>query len=159
MMRVAFVFLVALLCGVLSLRAPAAEAITHRSCAKLTQAYLRKPPREAIAQFLQQDLDTQYAIYLCGARYVEPPVLYLAGPFASEGEKAALFLKAKLATSLDDQAIVDIARVLVEMQRQRTYNVMTDVGLMSLLSKRVEGMQDAYWREQAQNTLTPLHKE
>jgi hypothetical protein len=156
MIRRTILLQIAALLGLLGCSSTADHAVTHRACAKFARTYFYRTPRDAIAEFLAQDLETQYTVYLCGARYVEPPVLYLAAPFGSEGKVAENFLKHKLAAPLDDQAVADVVRVLAEMQRQGTYDVKGDAELASLLRQRVQGMGDAYWKDYTNGELARI---
>jgi len=42
-------------------------------CSQLTEYFYGKPPNERISQFVAADLEKQYAIYICGNQYLEPP--------------------------------------------------------------------------------------
>jgi hypothetical protein len=77
---------------------------------------------------------------------MHPPALYLAAPFASQGSKAATFLKYKIQNTLvSDLDLRDILQVFVEMERQQTYDVIADPQLMDLLRSRVQKADDKNW--------------
>jgi hypothetical protein len=115
-------------------------------CSQLTEYFYGKPPNERIAQFVAADLEKQYAIYICGNQYLEPPATYLAEPFAREGGRIVGFLKDKLVRASDDGTIRDVVLVFKEMSRQRTYNVGGDSELMKVVDDRVAAMKDVDWK-------------
>ena len=49
-------------------------------CSQLTEYFYGKPANDRISQFVAADLGKQYAIYICGNQYLEPPATYLAEP-------------------------------------------------------------------------------
>jgi len=57
-------------------------------------------------------LEKQYAIYVCGNQYLEPPATYFAEPFALEGGRIVGYLKDKLSRASDDGTIRDVVSVL-----------------------------------------------
>jgi len=115
-------------------------------CSQLTEYFYGKPPNARISLFVAADLEKQYAIYLCGNQYLEPPATYLAEPFALEGGRIVGFLKDKLSRASDDGTIRDVVSVLEEMSRQRTYNVGDDSKLMKVVDDRVAAMKDKDWK-------------
>jgi hypothetical protein len=149
------VLVAALALGTCACRTTAAETVL-RECPNLAKTFFAKPTRQTIAEFTSHDLEMQYTIYLCGNQYMHPPTLHLAVPFASGGEKSALFLRQKLAGKTDDLTTHDIVRVFVEMQRQRTYAVKGDASLMVLLREKVQAIRDPYWKGNAESMLAKL---
>jgi hypothetical protein len=108
------------------------------ACPQLAETYFAQPLERMIQDFTSEDLDHQNQIYICGNQFVRPPALYLAAPFASQGSKAAAFLKYKIQNTLvSDLDLRDILQVFVEMERQQTYDVIADRRLMDLLRSRV----------------------
>ena|SRR5690242_13679159 len=77
----------------------------RHTCDELADTYFRKPLQERIDDFTSNTLAEQYNIYICGNQYREPPTLYLAPPFASEGARAAAFLRERLAKARGDLTI------------------------------------------------------
>src|SRR5258708_23525530 len=53
-------------------------------CSQLTEYFYGKPPDARISQFFAADLEKQYAVYICGNQYLEPPATYFAEPFTLE---------------------------------------------------------------------------
>jgi len=98
----------------------------QHTCDELADTYFRKPLQKRIDDFTSNTLAEQYNIYICGNQYREPPTLYLADPFASEGARAAAFLRERLAKARDDLTIRDIVIVFREMKRQHSYDVAGD---------------------------------
>jgi hypothetical protein len=128
-----------------------------RACPHLAKTYFSRPLQQTIDDFTSQNLDMQYTIYLCGNQFMHPPKLHLAMPFASEGEKAAVFLTQKLEQA-DDLTTRDIILVFAEMTRQNSYDVQGDARLMETLKKRVQSIKDDYWREHANNLLLEIER-
>jgi len=115
-------------------------------CSQLTEYFYGKPPSDRIARFVAADLEKQYAIYICGNQYLEPPATYLAEPFARKGGGTVEFLKDKLSRASDDGTVRDVVLVFKEMSRQRTSNVAGDSELMKVIDDRVAAMKDADWK-------------
>lgn len=115
-------------------------------CAELSRTFFQLPDRAQTEEFLRSDIETRYAIYLCGNQYMHPATQYLAEPFARGGKSVADFLRSKLAKTNDDLTVRDIVRVFVEMKSNRTYDVANDRDLMQLISARAETMKDAEWK-------------
>jgi hypothetical protein len=86
-------------------------------------------------------------------QYIHPPTAYLAPRFASQGERAARFLKKKLRQPLSDLDLRDLLEVFAFMHRLRTYDVSNDEDLMNTLRNRVERMKDEDWRQYARGLL------
>jgi hypothetical protein len=115
-------------------------------CSQLTDYFYGKPLNVRVSQFVAADLEKQYAIYICGNQYLEPPATYLAEPFARAGAGIVGFLKDKLSRASDDGTIRDLVLVFKEMSRQRTYNVGGDSELMKVVDDRVAAMKDEDWK-------------
>ena len=111
-------------------------------CSQLTEYFYGKPPNARISLFVAADLEKQYAVYICGNQYLEPPATYFAEPFALEGGRIVGFLKDKLSRASDDGTIRDVVLVFKEMSRQQTYNVGDDSKLMKVVDDRVAAMKD-----------------
>ena len=116
-------------------------------CVQLARTFFQLPHKIQTEEFLRSDLETRYAIYLCGNQYMRPATIYLAEPFARGGKNVADFLQPKLARANDDLTVRDIVRVFREMRRIGTYDVANDRDLMRLISARVESMKVAEWKE------------
>jgi hypothetical protein len=122
-------------------------------CSVIARKYFQVGADQVMREFTNHDLETQYSIYLCATQYMHPPLLEFANRFASEGQGAADFLKAKLRKASDDRDIQDIARVFAEMKRQGTYDATADKELMVMLRKKVGAMKDPFWQGQAKIVL------
>jgi hypothetical protein len=119
--------------------------VNGTDCAELARTFFQLPDRIQTEELLRSDIETRYAIYLCGNQYMRPATQYLAEPFARGGKSVADFLRSKLAQANDDLTVRDIVRVFEEMSRSGTYDVANDRELMQLISARAEAMKDAEW--------------
>jgi hypothetical protein len=128
-------------------------------CSQLTEYFYGKPPNERISQFVAADLEKQYAIYICGNQYLEPPATYLAEPFAREGAGIVGFLKNKLSLASDDGTIRDVVLVFKEMSRQRTYNVAGDTELMKVITEAVDRVKDPFWKKTSEQFLGEIRQQ
>jgi hypothetical protein len=122
------------------------ERAMEDQCHVWANSFFRKPIDERIAQFSGYDIDSQYSIFICGNQFIEPPAIYLAGPFALEGRKVVALLRKKLLETKHDPTIRDIVLVFREMSRQGSYDVASDTDLMKLMADKVAGIEDADWR-------------
>jgi hypothetical protein len=120
----------------------ASMRVGEYKCSQFTEYFYGKPLDVRISQFVAADLDKQYAIYICGNQYLEPPATYLAEPFAREGSDVVGFLKERLSQANDDDTIRDVVLVFAEMSRQRTYDVVGDGDLMRVIDDRVAAIKD-----------------
>lgn len=127
-------------------------------CSEFTKPFFWQPPEVQKSKFLEYDLETQYALFICGNQVIHPPTIYLAEPFARQGPKLVSFLEGKLTTAGDDLTIRDIILVFEEMHRQRTYNVYRDDRLMQLMATRVKGMKDPGWQDTCLRSLQEIQK-
>jgi hypothetical protein len=105
------------------------------------------------------DIEKQYAIYICGNQYLEPPATYLAEPFAREGAGIVGFLKNKLSLASDDGTIRDVVLVFKAMSRQRTYNVAGDTELMKVISEAVGRVKDPFWKKTSEQFLGEIRQQ
>ncbi|MEJ1962967.1 MAG: hypothetical protein WDO56_16020 [Gammaproteobacteria bacterium] len=133
-----------------------ADAPELEVCGELADTYFSKSLKQTIDAFTGHDLETQHKIYLCGHRFMHPPALYLAAPFASEGEPAAIFLKRKLAAASSTSTIRDILNVYSEMERQQTYDAKHDTALRRLRDRKISTIRDSYWLEYCQGILKKM---
>lgn len=128
-------------------------------CPTLARTYFAKPLAQIEDEFLSHDMDTQYTIYICGNQYMHPPALYLAAPFASQGERAATFLERKLVEHpVDDATVRDILQVFVEMRVQRTYDLKSNEPLLNMLGARVRAIDDPELRANVTALLDETRK-
>ena len=130
-----------------------------RICPSLAKTYLAQSQAELDKEFISHDLDTQYAIYICGNQYIHPPKIHLKTPFASQGKSAAMFLKEKLlASEISDSTVRDILLVFVEMTRQGTYDVRSDDGLMDVLVAKAGAVQHPQVRAYANELVKRIQQ-
>ena len=127
-------------------------------CSELAKIFFRKPIKTTIAEFGDYDVEKQYAIYICGNQYMHPPMIHLAEPFASEGEKIVDFLKARLLEADDDLTVRDIVVVFAEMRIQKTYNVAGDGDLMEIMQEKVNNIKNPDWRRLVEQDLNEIQK-
>jgi hypothetical protein len=116
-------------------------------CRKWKKTFFRMPTKEQIETFGGYNIETQYEIFICGNQKIHPPALYLAGPFASQGEKAVDFLKVKLYETKDDHTIRDVIVVFDMMCVLDTYDVANNSELMRLIKKKAGIIKDDDWRK------------
>lgn len=135
------------LCVLLTTACAADTMVGKYKCSQLTSYFYGEPLKARVAQFADADLEKQFAIYICGNQFIEPPAMYLATPFAREGRKAAELLKAKLSEAKDDGTIRDIIMVFAEMQRLGTYPVTSDKDLVRVIHTSVPRIKDPSWRQ------------
>ncbi len=128
-------------------------------CSQLTEYFYGKPPNERVSQFVASDLEKQYAIYICGNQYLEPPATYLAEPFAREGGRIVGFLKAKLMAAHGDLTIRDILLVFSEMSRRKSYNVAGDTDLMKVITEGVDRVKDPFWKKTSEQSLDEIRQQ
>lgn len=151
---------IALCCAALCLSVATAHSadmtVNGYKCSRLTSYCYGEPLKTRLAKFSNADLEKQFAIYICGNQYLEPPAMYFATPLAKEGHKAANFLRTKLPEATDDGTIRDIIMVFSEMQRQGTYPVASDRKLMQLIHSSAAKIKDAAWRQFVEQKVTEI---
>lgn len=125
-------------------------------CSQLTSYFSGQPPKVRMAQFAAADLEKQYAIYICGNQYVDPPARELVEPFARGGSKVVKLLKSKLSQKIDDPTVSDVVWLLAVMSMQQTYNVASDSALMNTIDARVLEIKDPFWKNFAESQLREI---
>lgn len=138
--------LCAALCLLITTAHSADMSVSGYKCLRLTSYFYGEPLKARLAQFSDADLEKQFAIYICGSQYLEPPAMYFVTPFAQEGRTAANFLRTKLLQTKDDGTIRDIIMVFSEMQRAGTYPVASDRELMQVIRNGAARITDTAWR-------------
>lgn len=129
-----------------------------KECKPIVQTFFQMPLKDRMEKFGTYTLEEQYRIFICGNQVMHPPAIYLAGPFAKQGSRAVVLLKAKLASAKDDLTIRDIILVFTEMQRRDTYDVAGDKALIALITDSVRVIQDKDWRRIAQQNLNEIQR-
>ena len=127
-----------------------------QKCKKWIETFFKMPPSEQIKIFSSYTIEDQYSIYICGNQIFHPPAIYIARPFATQGNLAADFLKTRLLQTKDDLTIRDIVFVFEEMNRQKTYNVRKDGDLMKLIKDRIDGMNNKDWKRTTEEMLQEM---
>lgn len=138
---------------------PATEDSSSLDCAALSKTFFSKPTTTQINEFGGLNVDSQYAVFICGNQVREPPSIHLATPFAKEGEAVVGFLKAKLAAARGDLTIRDILLVFAEMSRRGTYNVAGDDDLMRVITEAVGKVKDMDWRRTCEQSVREIRHE
>ena len=100
------------------------------------------PAEQRDAEFLKQDFDTQYKLYIYGSQQIEPPVIDLAYTMAKQGAKIVEPLRAKLEATHDDLTITDILYVFTAMSALESYDVAGNKPLMQELLEKSEAIKD-----------------
>jgi hypothetical protein len=137
---------------------PAVARLKDLNCDQWTTTFFREPMPKQMSDFARFPVDTQYAIYLCGNQIIHPPAMHLGTPFAAEGGAVVPFLKQKLSQARDDITIRDIVRVFTQMQVQKTYDVIGDRELITLMNSSIAKMRDPGWRQVTQNMIDRMSK-
>ena len=122
------------------------DEVKSGQCHKWTNTFFRIPTKEQIEKFGSYDIETQYEIFICGNQTIHPPAIYLARPFALQGEKAADFLKVKLYETKNDHTIRDVILVFETMCVLNTYDVASDSELIRLFKNKTEIIKNDDWR-------------
>lgn len=138
---------------------PANEDSSSLDCSQLNKTFFSKPTTEQMAEFRSFDVETQYAIFICGNQVREPPSIHLATPFAKEGEAVVGFLKRKLSTARGDLTIRDILLVFQEMSRRNTYNIAGDDDLMRVITEAVGRVKDVDWKKTCEQSLSEIRQQ
>jgi hypothetical protein len=128
-------------------------------CSQLTEYFYGKPLNVRVSEFVAADLEKQYAIYICGNQYLEPPATYFAESFAHEGAGIVGFLKNKLSLASDDGTIRDVVLVFKEMSKQQTYNVAGDTDLMKVITAAVDRVKDPFWKKTSEQSLAEIRQQ
>lgn len=139
--------------------ASATEDSSNLNCSKLNKIFFTKPTTEQMAQFSSLDIESQYAIFICGNQVREPPSIHLATPFAKEGQSVVGFLKAKLIAATSDLTIRDILLVFSDMSRYKSYNVVGDTDLMKVIVAAVDRVRDPFWKKTAEQSLDEIRQQ
>lgn len=126
-----------------------------RSC---DQAHLRfdTPITSQLEAFRQLDLQAKYAAFLCGMRRKHPPAMHLALALSGEGAAVVRILKTKLDEGKSDVTINDILFVLGLMSQNDSYDVASDMDLMSAAQRAVKRIRDPYWRDSSERALSKI---
>ena len=126
----------------------------------LEQSFFNKPAAGRVERLRQYSLEDQYKIFRYGNDRIEPPAMELADPIAERGSSAVPFLRARLDSAVDDQAIRDIVLIFQTMARSRTYEVRSDASLMAELTSKVAQVKNKEWQEICMTMLQRIkHKE
>ena len=152
------IFFIGLSFSLVSGCALAGDDFSSLGCPSLKKTFFGKSTSSQISEFGKYSIEEQYAIFLCGNQEREPPAAYLATPFAQRGAAAVGFLKSKLVATSDDATIVDILRIVVEMNRQNTYNVASDIDLVTAMSESVGRVKDSGWKKICKRWLQEIEE-
>lgn len=134
----------------------ASDSAAWRDRKDVVDAFYKLPLRQRIETFPTYGFDDQYAIYLYGNQAREPPAIYLAKPFAAQGEKVVASLSLRLEKTTNDSTIRDLVLVFSEMNSQHSYNVSDDATLMQLLRSAVSRMKNPGWKEISAKELASI---
>ena len=111
------------------------------------------PKEQRDAEFLKQDFDTQYKLYIYGSQQIEPPAIDLAYTMAKQGAKIVEPLRAKLEATHDDRTITDILFVFTAMSALESYDVAGNKPLMQELLEKSGAIKDPAWAIVAQDDI------
>ncbi len=139
--------------------AAATEDSSSLGCSKLNKTFFSKPTTVQMAEFGSLDIESQYALFICGNQVREPPSIHLATPFAKEGAAVVDFLQAKLAAARGDLTIRDILLVFAEMSRRKTYAVADNSDLMKVITEAIGRVKDADWKKVCEQSLSEIRQQ
>jgi hypothetical protein len=111
------------------------------------------PDKQRDAEFLKQDFDTQFKLYIYGSQEIEPPEIGLAYTMATQGGKIVQPLRAKLEATDDDSTILDILEVFKAMSVLESYDVAGNKPLMQELLEKSGDIKDPSWVIVAQDDM------
>ena len=123
--------------------------ITFVGCSHpdLEASFFEKPAEDRIVRLRQYSLEDQYKIFRYGNYRKEPPVMGLASPIAEKGAAAVPFLLKQLGPNADDLAVRDTLLIFEAMAHFKSYDVKSDIALMTTLTSKVTGMKDKEWQK------------
>jgi hypothetical protein len=113
---------------------------------RLEKRFFDQPAKDRVERLRQCSLKDQYKIFRYGNDVIHPPVMALANPIAERGAGAIPFLLSELERNHDDMTTRDMVLIFVTMASSRSYDVKSDLALMTLLSSRVEAIKDKEWQ-------------
>lgn len=149
-------------CAVLTLVSSGCRHVIEDSpiadCSGFNKTFFSKPTTVQLIEFAALDIETQYAIYICGSQFREPPSIYLAAPFGKQGVVVVGFLKEKLKVARGDLTIHDIILVFDQMNRQDTYDVVGDLDLTRVIEDGVARVKDSFWRQRSARALEEMRQ-
>jgi len=134
------------------------QDVRGHDCSELAKRYFRESRQHTMAEFGDYDVETQYAILICGIQYVHPPMLEWGELFAREGENVVHFLKTRLFEADDAPTIRDIVYVFTEMKRQETYDVAGDGELMRIMEDKADRISDPDWRQLVEQDMNEIRR-
>jgi hypothetical protein len=152
-------YLAILIAGVLTVGSDASSAMgspLRKQCEEWLHTFFRLPADERISAFQNYGVEDKYSIYICGSQVRHPPDTYLAEPFALEGKKAVDFLIPRLSAAKDDPTICDIVRLLLEINRQKTYDVAGDKAAMKCITEGISRIKNDAWKGIAQDWVREI---
>ena len=113
---------------------------------RMEKDFFRKPLGNRLERLRQYCLENQYKIFRYGNDVVEPPLTDLANPIAERGAESVPFLLNRLDSESDDISARDILLIFEKMTYFKSYDVKSDMALMSKLTSRVSVMKDKGWQ-------------
>ena len=113
----------------------------------LEENFFKQPLANRVERLRQYPLADQYKIFRYGNDRKEPPFMDLANPIAERGATAVPFLLDQLNSKSDDITLRDILLIFETMASSKSYDVKSDLALMTTLTSRVSGMKDQGWQD------------
>ena len=118
--------------------------------------YYGRSHEERLAEIRTYPLEKQYAVFICGMRFMRPAQLEVARPLEEQGKTTADFLKAKLQSAQDAPTIMYIARLVYWMDAAGKYAATEDPDLVQALGSAVSRMPDGHWKQRSEEYLEQI---
>lgn len=112
----------------------------------LEENFFKQPLANRVERLRQYPLADQYKIFRYGMDIKEPPFMDLADPIAERGATAVPFLLDQINSKADDITLRDTLLIFETMANSKSYDVKSDLALMTTLTSRVSGMKDQGWQ-------------
>src|SRR5260370_42455364 len=103
---------------------------------QIEKDFFDKPPNTRIQRLRQYSIEDQYKIFRYGNDMIEPPLLELAAPIAERGAAAVPLLSRELNLRTSDITVRDILLICETMSTSGTYDVISDITMMTTLNSR-----------------------
>jgi hypothetical protein len=119
----------------------------------VAKEFFRRPLADRMTRLRQYSLEDQYKIFRYGMDNKEPPFMDFANPIAERGAKAVPFLLNQLNSHTDDITTRDLLLIFETMAHSKSYEVRSDVALMTTLVSKVSAMKDKEWQESCSKSI------
>lgn len=130
-------------------------------CADFLDArlYYGREVSERLVEVRGYPIEKQYAVFICGAQYMRPPLLFGIQPLAERGKLTIDFLKTKLQSKQSDLVVRDILTLIGYMDAGGQYAAAEDQELMLALETAISGMSDELLKQSAWKRLQRIRRQ